>query len=902
MKKKLIIYLCLSVFSLVGFYFLYQWFENKKLSPLWKNIPADAQLVIEIKKPAELINNWKNIPSWINFLHATGSTILLNKIVEQNNADKKFSAYLSRNEIVASLHHTSGRQQDYIYYFPLFTPEDLELFENQKNNYKQKSQFKYGSRNFNGSKIIEILDRSHPGEIFSFTVRENVLIGSYTSLLIEEVIRNAGKKKISSQKINKTVFNNDEETVNIYINGTGLSNFAGTMASDEKQTDFNWLKNAFSYSKLQLIPFDDQIVAFGKTQFDDDETSTQYLKLLSHQQAQPIACAHLLPENVAIFYHWGISDPGLFEKDLKEYWVRAEPDILKKMATAENLYHLNLKNFNNYTGKEMAICRLENTEENSRLMFIKSSNTEKAVDLLNLMAKSVDLKLGASPYTENYNGFNIRQIHLSQFPTLLFGSAANGFDHCFYAQYEDYIVIGSGLETLKRWYDDVVAQKVWGKNHPIFKKLQDKSNFTFVTDISRSWPFIINETDKSRFLKLTERESFCKNFSFVALQIQASGKEFQTNIFATYHKSNTSEKVLGKAFINHQTTLDTSANSAPFLFNRVSGKSILIQDKKNILYNIDQNGKITWKKNLSQPLTGEIFLTKNTISFISGQNLHQLSLNGDDLENFPLGLTQLDGIHQFSAISYDGKKEFRYLASDITGNIGMYNQAGKILQGWSPKSSGVRLIKPVTHFRIAGKDYLNALQINGDIQVWNRKGQALPGFPLKTRKHLNSGVFIKKGAGLAETFIIVISENGELIEINLLGKIVNTKQIFRPTADPAFNIIMDTEEKDWFIIRQEHDNVEILNKQGNILFEKPMDNLQKNSIVQYYDFGADVKLFFITHPTHGKTYIFDRNGKELSTEIDNNKAVEVLYQPSLDKILIYCTNEKYLRLVSVKVR
>jgi len=909
LKKKYYLYLFASIIIAGIGFGIYKWNEYHNISPVWRNIPADALMVIEIKKPIDVLN-WKSAP-WLDFIEAIDLNILFNRIAELEKINKNFTDYLLKNRIVASLHTVNNHNLDYIYYLPL-SAKDKKILDSIKNKFINDPLYKFESRNFQDKRISEIIFRQNPKLIFSFIIQDDVLIASYTSLLIEDVIRNTKQNFLSENQLIKNVnFVENNDVLNIYINSSGLSGFIKTISKDFLNDDFSSIASSFDKTKLQIEPLENQLAAFGKTSVTKDEKTLDYLKIFQNQKPQPISCLKILPENTALLYHWGISDPKIYIQKLNDYWLSFQPTYISNKVSTQKKYNLNINSFNEWLGNEIASCRLENSEEDSRLLFIQTSNADKAIDFLNKSAKSIDLQSNTNPYLENYNGINIRQIHLEQFPSLLLGTMANGFSQCFYTQYENYIVFGSGLETIKRWIDDVNNQRTWAYSNQkkdIISKLQEKSNFTFLADVSRSWPIISVEADKNIFSKMSNKEGLWKNFSHVALQLESAGTEFQTNLLATYNKSTTAENVLGKAFINQKIKLDTTSQLRPFVFTKENGRSILIQNSKNKLFNINQTGKINWVINVSSAIQNNIFSIKNlknenqSYAFITASEFDLINGKGDMVENFPIHTSSATELHSLSVIDYDRKKDYRFLVSDKAGDVFMYNKEGKVLPGWNPKKSGYRFNSSLKHIKVAGKDYIFGIQINGAIQVWNRKGQNISGFPLIINEHIISEIFIKNGATQQETILITITEKGEIIEFNLEGKIINRIQLFRPSAESSFQLCMDTDEKDWFVIRQENQKINILNKKGDAIINKEVDNFNKNSIVQYYDFGADVKLFFITQPDLKKTFVFDRNGKEISNEIENNKAVSLLYQSSLNKVLIYCTHDKYLNLVSVKVK
>ena len=240
--------------------------------------------------------------------------------------------------------------------------------------------------------------------------------------------------------------------------------------------------------------------------------------------------------------------------------------------------------------------------------------------------------------------------------------------------------------------------------------------------------------------------------------------------------------------------------------------------------------------------------------------------------------------------------------SDTKGNLFLCNKQGKLLEGWNPLPLGYRLNSPAMHIRIRSKDYIIVSQANGVIQALNRKGIPYPGFPLVLNARLHNPLFLEAGIEADETIFTTITDNGEILSFNLLGKIVSRRQFYRPSRETVFKLCLEASQKDWLISRQDGRKISLLDKQGKLLFEKEYD-VSEQPIIQYYDFGADLKVIAITHPAEQQTYLYDDTGKPIGEgTIKNNRPLAILYVENFDKLLIYRASKQEAGLVSVKVQ
>jgi hypothetical protein len=177
----------------------------------------------------------------------------------------------------------------------------------------------------------------------------------------------------------------------------------------------------------------------------------------------------------------------------------------------------------------------------------------------------------------------------------------------------------------------------------------------------------------------------------------------------------------------------------------------------------------------------------------------------------------------------------------------------------------------------------------------------MQGFPLALNARLHNALFIEAGIEPDETTFTTITDNGEIISFNLLGKILSKRQFYRPSRETVFKLCIEANQKDWLIWRKDGKRVSFLDKQGNLLFEKEY-NLSEQPIIQYYDFGADFSVIAVTYPTEQQTYLYDDTGKPIGEgTIKNNQPLAILYVENFDKLLIYRASKQEAGLISVKV-
>jgi len=217
------------------------------------------------------------------------------------------------------------------------------------------------------------------------------------------------------------------------------------------------------------------------------------------------------------------------------------------------------------------------------------------------------------------------------------------------------------------------------------------------------------------------------------------------------------------------------------------------------------------------------------------------------------------------------------MAVSRTGNIYLLDKTGKQLDGWKPRTLDGSLDSPGFHIRVKGGDCIIALQRNGILNVINRRGNMYPGFPIDLKAPSVSGVFVDIGNDFNSSRLITISTEGEIIEVNLKGKILRREQLYKPGRESRFWLVPDALKKTFVIFRQEYNKVSVLDLKGKVIFE---NNISSSSdlAAQYYNFSGDNQVYVVIDTQQEFTYLFDKDGKSISFEpIESGFPIGLIY-------------------------
>ena len=168
-------------------------------------------------------------------------------------------------------------------------------------------------------------------------------------------------------------------------------------------------------------------------------------------------------------------------------------------------------------------------------------------------------------------------------------------------------------------------------------------------------------------------------------------------------------------------------NRPQFVTNHRSGdKEIVVQDIKNNLYLISNDGKVLWKKQLHGPILGtieQIDMYKNgrlQLAFATPHRLYVIDRNGKDVAPFP-GKFNDEITQPLSVFDYDKNKRYRLLVTQGR-NVLMYNTQAKIVSGFTFKKANGSIVHQPQHFRIGSKDYLT-IKTGNQLYILDRTGK-----------------------------------------------------------------------------------------------------------------------------------------------------------------------------------
>jgi len=887
--KKIIILIGFPIILAIG-YLLYSNYYAKENKSIWDFVPENALLVYDIPNAKNRYEAFLES----DFGKRAGAIDLWTEInqvfseVDTSKYNEKFIDELGEIQVLSSVHAVAREEVDLLFLINT-SRSNSKLIQQYIDDLIKVTSSKLTQRIYNNRNIFEVTGDALQ---FSFFIKDEVLAISQTPFLIEDVIRTIsspeeGSFKISHLKsIKANKLRNDQG--DLYVNTGALNSFFKTFTSQ-------FSVDELASSTFMDVRLEDKSLSLSGFTYVQDST---LLSTLNDQVPIKIAIKGYIPNSAYSVLHTGISN--------SEVWYN---EHRMQQGLSDRLRNWNYEKMNQWLGKELALIKLNMQQDDSRgkIILMESSDINGALNQLNTIAESVSENASDTIFYENYGGVLIKELAMAEFPEKLLGKIYNGFPISYYAIIDNYVVLSNGLETMHDLINSIEEEDTWGRNLAKSQWLShtlEEANLSYFFDYAQALPSIKETLNETWTKHLQSNEQVLKGIGMGAIQFSNIDGQFYTNMMLAYDTEKSKPESLNFD-VENTTYLEDVSITKPFIVrnhNQQQIREVIIQDSLKNIYLIDDRGAITWKDSLGERIVGKVsqidFYKNRKLQYLFGTTraVHLMDRNGIYVEGFPL-VVDFE-INYMSVIDYDHTKNYRILLADQKGNLYMYDKEGRILDGWNPRKMNEPLIVLPKHIRVRGKDAIIIVQANGEVHVLNRRGESFNGFPVTLENEISGDLHIEKGRDFGHTIFSTISVEGEMIQFDLNGDIVNKKQFYKPTKDTFFELVAGITGSDFVVTRQNAFRLSILNVEEKILVEK--DYLTGDSRkLQYYDLGGDNNVYVVNDFIQGFGYIYNHKGELLNNiPINNEKEIGLLINSAKNKTYIYSTYQDQVNVYS----
>ncbi|KEO74930.1 hypothetical protein EL17_04435 [Anditalea andensis] len=898
---KVLLVILLIASTLVGGYLLVSEYLFKSHYNAVQLVPSDAVMVFETTEPIQTWNQMVSQPLWERLSDIPslkkfeGQLVALDSLM---GGSGKLDKTLKGNQMVISFHTTGKEEFDFLFSIAFRdSQENEDFFKNFQSSFQEDT--KKNKRNYSGIAIYEI-ERANDANSFSFAIINNVLIGSYTSFLVEDAIRRTKNKRLKNFKdeypeLFRAAPKGDGLGI-IRVSHVGLANFLQTIG----RTSGNMMQDTFSKNRMSAnlqVRFDNNKLYLDGAYFYKGGNELKFPKVSAGGNH---VFGHLIPNRTAVLTQYKVKDPRMVKH------ITNDAFLTKSTLKGDLQQSFPEEEFFDLLNGEMIYMIMEEengSQESDQILLLKSKDAPAQFKKLKEFGTgTAQSRMLISDFHRNKEIFSIGE---EDFPAHVFEGQFVGFADTYITYHEDVLVWGNSLKSVKRFLDDLENDNTWGKTLNK-KKLLDaivkESGYNFVLNLPRFWNSLLESSSPKWTSLLQKYAPQIKSIDVVSFQLEEKGNEQLIHMEIGYSitpYTSISDIVLQE---NLSVRFNSDLIYGPKVVRNFADNSTeyLVQDDLGRVHLITEEGDLVF----SEYIEGEIISDISQIDYYKNGKLQMVfatenALYGYDrlgnlLPDFPISLPNGNLIDYFSLLDYENTRDYRFFVATTTGELYLFDKYGEIMEGWSPKRTPGSLSTRPAHHRIPGLgDYMVAVSKTGEIHMLNRRGELQAGEGINVGQGISNPYIVQQRGRSAETQMVTITDEGEVVSINFKGEFTDRKQLYRPDRSSTFHLVKDQSDDRYLFIVHDYNRISVLNPETEVMFEK---NLSTESVIfQLFSFGGDRSILVVIDQTQEFIYLYNLKGDLLNTRpISGKHRIDVRYSPSRNEYSIYSIHENIL--------
>lgn len=873
MKRTPLLITIVIILIVSGGIWVYQSNHKEQVTP-WSLIGRDAAVVLEIPK--------LNV-----FLDKTAYLPALKEILAAHDA---FQFLVRANG--------SGQDNVLIAFYPIqsddfgliaFLETDLVLGDSNfvvAINYLKK-KYSIKSRLYNGIEITEYWLNNKV--ILSYAFVEKILVMSPSPFLLEGALRMKTEDDIKLfRKSNAEVFrlptlHADEG--NLYIDVANFLKASDLFLIPAEQHDlFSWTGSLASDIKIA----DKQFLMNGF--LADPGSDNSIFNLFKQQQPVAVDLGDMISNRVAILTLYSIAAVDRWFEDQSDFITSR--NILVQDSLWKELSRLDIagESLRKSIGSQFASCYLPNE---GIVNIVELDDENVPVSIFEEIASKIAFQNQDSLYAEMYKGYQIGLIDYKDFLYQLYYPLAQRASRNYFVKLGSHLLLSENVELLKFFIDDLESENTWGKsvdwNRFLASSLQESSLNLFFD--GRLTGIHLKNKLNPKWRVFLDSTNF---FGIDKGAIQLSKLESNYYVNGSFQFMDLSKKIhTGKQLMVKQEMNNRIIHGATVVRTHLSKDiEITVQDSSNNFTLLSKDFKVLWGVPVGSKIVSEVWQVdyfnngKLQYFFATKDKIHLIDRLGRYVDGFPVQI-DLANLEHARVVDYDMSKRYRYLLTDVKGDIYLRGKHGEPLEGWSPKAISGRLMNAARHYRILGHDYIVAIQQNGVVHVMNRRGEYIKGFPAITNIKPGGDFFVSIGNTLSSTYLNLVSADGLKIEIDWSGQVTKRDVLLKQTTDSQFQIVKSNAGSSFVILRIDAGKIALLDRNGNKIFD--VDNPGSFQWqLTYLENRVRDQFYCLYDEQQNFSYVYNKEGKLMTAQpLESTQPPTLYFDEKKKELIVY---------------
>ena len=868
-KKQLLISLSVFLGVLIISLSLYFYYKDSG-NNVWKFLPENVIAVLQIPETYPLLNDDDSISIW------PGEDLLPFSTKLKIDAGRELFHIVDKHQPfrkTITLHGVSESEAALMFLIE-FHQDSLE-----KILLNQDIQSDWKVRRYKG---FPIFTKIFPAGIFNCYAFDGYLVGSFSSLLLEESIRTLikGKATLPDKKLIREM-NADNPSVQLVLKTPNLQKWMNSMLQEQVTIFYPSLSYIPDYLQFNLKSSQSGWKGRGKYYFETNKTSVVKTKF----DKNVTKSNYVFTENLMYYKSLQLGKANNYASVfLKDEKIAARISLLKKRLSFD------YEGFTDQISGKVDQYIFERPGLYQPYKFFKIPIKDSVAVAGYLQKLHPDEKA-------NLKGFT--RISLPELPRLFIPESMNKFPATFYK---------------------ISNNKLWLANLEISD--QEFNQIDFSKDSgSEFYSYYINGSRFLAFLQNDIKETYRKPLSHVLSKFNKLLLNLEND--SAYLEVDLIKKNLASLISDTLVTTKLPERVKPeidvVLNHNNWQKEFILQDEKTRLILLSDSGEMLWRKavwrhtisNFSQV---DIYFNKKLqYAFISDGQVHVYDRLGRRVNGFPLNLPTYFESKFLLPLRWKNDKEQRFLvAGEIPGNaikkegrLYLLNRYGGISRAWNPRKLEAPLASKPIYLEDNGKTYILILLENGSLYALDKNARVHPGFPLLTNLTCHQPLAITKSG--QNPIMHILSDGGEIIALDLKGNLHQRKKLHKSVSSSLFflvkNQVADYQsvmgaqpifqsgiQLGFVLVRQDEVDLTFFDDDQKFIFKYTFpDNSEKH--IQYYKFGPGKTFISVYSSKSKKCWLFDGTG---------NLIFQKPFQSDVPITISYLPNERIFRMLVIE--
>jgi hypothetical protein len=510
-------------------------------------VPEDAVYMIKTENPMEA---WQKISSSAIWQHlskqdslkdvAKAAQTLTDFIHEQ----KDWLQWVAKRDVVISAHLYNQKDYDFLYVVDL--PIKIESqFQDLVSPYLKAYGQSLDTASYKEYPLF-LFQNQEDKSVLTVAFIDNLLVCSYTRLLVEAAIDQHFAPYFSDQKHFKMVESNlsNKGIGNLYVNYRYLQNYMQAVFAQENPYVQSIAEAVlFSGGTLKAKESEKQTLLTLDGYSTLNDTLATYLRALALSGNGKITAPRIVSQRAAFYFSLTFDNLETFTTNFES--LLEDADMVqynayrRNVERVESFLKISLKeHFFSWVGNEIAVIQTEPHSSGRKAndefaLIIKTKNINEAKKNLQFIADQIRKRSPAKFKTLEHRGHKISFLAIKGFFQFILGKYFDKIEKPYFTIIEDYVIFSNSPTTLQGIIDDYRIRLVLTEDadfQTLFQEFDQKSNFFFYAKTPMLMRSMVSMVEPDTWKSMKKNEDYLICFSQFALQLSEARQNFDTRI------------------------------------------------------------------------------------------------------------------------------------------------------------------------------------------------------------------------------------------------------------------------------------------------------------------------------------------------------------------------------------